>query len=354
MPDNIPAVEAADHRSTASAVVTEKPAGRARRTAAPEQAAAAGRRGIPAVALVAVAFVLGTVLGAAIMRQRHNARDVVVAVNGTVLDKERFFRRLEMASGAQVMRQMVGEELQRQFAKRERALPTGPELEARYARLSKEPGFPKALAARGQTPADFKDALLLNMAQANLLTRGITVTAADVRRYYDVGASRSNPKGQYYIPETVQVAAIVTQTEGEAHKALAELNKGTSFDTVARERSKDRSKSRGGILPAIQRGRTKSAQVPGMESLLFGLRIGQQSGPHKLAGLWWIVRCLDKRPAVTRPFEQVKDECRLGAMLVKGIPANQKRLQADFESFQRTANVQAFWRQYKDVVKIDQ
>jgi len=80
--------------------------------------------------------------------------------------------------------------------------------------------------------------------------------------------------------------------------------------------------------------------------------VGDMKGPTKMAGAWWIIRCLDKTPAKTQTYAQAREDAKTGALLTKGIPANTQKLQQEYGEFQRKARIQAFWKQYADAVKV--
>jgi len=63
-----------------------------------------------------------------------------------------------------------------------------------------------------------------------------------------------------------------------------------------------------------------------------------------------VIRMLDRSAASTQPFSQVKEEARMGATLTKALPGTSAKVQADFERFQKSAAINAFWAQYQDVV----
>lgn len=93
-------------------------------------------------------------------------------------------------------------------------------------------------------------------------------------------------------------------------------------------------------------GRSPLRRVPGLEAAVFNVDKGSQIGPKQFGGVWWIIRCVNKQPAITQPLEDVEDDCRTGVMLAKGLPVNSTKVNADFEAFEKSANIQAFWPQY--------
>ena len=120
-----------------------------------------------------------------------------------------------------------------------------------------------------------------------------------------------------------------------------------SFAQAAQKYSKDSSAANGGLLPAILRGRSNLSKIPGLEPQLFSMQVGQQLSAVKIANAYWIIRCVGRAPANTQPFDKVKDEARLGAMLEKGLPVNGQAMQAAFAQFQRDLKITPVWPQYK-------
>jgi parvulin-like peptidyl-prolyl isomerase len=325
-----------------------------RRAATPRVAAASGRKSSKGwtILLVIMALIVGVGVGAFLMRQRMWGREVVAAVNGVLITKDDLFRRMQVSAGTTSLQQLVSEELQMQYATKIGAVPPEAEVEAKYQEATKEPNFRQTLAATHMTPADFKRNLRRNLARISVVNRGVTVTDADVRKFYEENIDKKNPKARFYLPEAVQVAVIVTATRDKAEKALEEIKKGMGWETVVNKYSQDSSKARGGALPPVVRGRAPvSKQMPELENALFSMKIGDRIGPRQFGKAWWIIQCLDKSGAVTKPFEKVKEECRTGAMLLKGLPANADKIEKDFTAFREKAKLQVFWATYENAIK---
>lgn len=339
------------HKIVAAA---EKPAQARRRAATPlaAETARSRRLRIPPIVLILLALVAGMAVGALVARQHYKAKNVVAAVNGVVITKDDFFHRMELASGPQILHQMVGEELQLQYATKMGLAPTDKEVDAQFDQMSKMPGFWQKLAASNQSVEDFKRTIRVQLAAAAVLGKGQRVTETEMRAFYKAQTDPRNPKAQFYTPATVRIEVIITKTEARAQAALHELAGGSSFAAVAKTYSQDGSHLNGGLLPPFAQGRTKVSQVPGLEEAIFGLPINGQLGPQKFAGAWWIIRCVDKSAAVTQPFDQVKDECRNGVLVAKGLSANASKTQQAFHDFQKSATIQAFWPQYSQALAV--
>jgi hypothetical protein len=85
-----------------------------------------------------------------------------------------------------------------------------------------------------------------------------------------------------------------------------------------------------------------TAVTTGLDALARMVDEGQQIGPIERNGVWWIVRCLRREPAVTRSYDEVKDTARLLARYQKGVARNKERLDKEYEAFRKKANIQRF------------
>lgn len=318
------------------------------KTAARSTQASTGRRW-PAYLSYLLALSLfgaGIGVGALIMRQRYKAKQVVFAVNGTAITEDTFHRRLEQLGGLNVIRQIANEEMTLQFARKIGVLPSQAKVEEAYAEAQKRPDFNKIVAEEGLSEQDVKHKLLLGLTNSAMMGQNITASEAEVKQYYQENIRKDNPRAQFYTPPTVQLAVIVTKTREKATQAEAELQH-TSFGKVAKKYSQDSSRNNGGVLRPIRKGQTMAGKVPGLEAAAFGLKIGQTSSPRQYAGVWWIMRCLDKTSEELVPFDKVRKACETGAISRKGAAANGSKLRDDLTEFRKSAKIQTFWPQYK-------
>lgn len=317
--------------------------------AAPVRKTVMGRWGI----LVAIlAFGVGMVIGVFGMRQHYRSVEVVASVNGDKISKDQLFDRLQRAAGQTAMQQMAMENLHLQYASKLGVLPTDEQVEARFQELKKQPNFDQTLRAQNQTPEQFKQGLRVSMAQAAVVAKGVDVSDKEIKAFYDTNVDKKNENARFYRPDLVQIAVIVTETQAEARQAQTDLANGIAWTTVVEKYSKDQSKANNGILPPTLRGRTRAAQVPGLEEEIFKMKVGDSLGPKNFAGAWWIIRCLEKQPEYTLKFDDVKGQCEIGAKLVKAGPDAVKKAETGFAEFQKEADIKAFWPQYTEALKI--
>jgi peptidyl-prolyl cis-trans isomerase D len=91
----------------------------------------------------------------------------------------------------------------------------------------------------------------------------------------------------------------------KAESLLARLEKGESFEALAKEASDDSgSASKGGDLGFI----TKGMMTPEFEKAAFALKKGEHSGIIKSPFGFHIIEVTDIEPRQTRPFDEVRDE----------------------------------------------
>ncbi len=118
-------------------------------------------------------------------------------------------------------------------------------------------------------------------------------------------------KEEYAQPEQVHARHILVKTEGrtdaDAQKILegarARLAKGEDFAALARELSDEpAAKTSGGDLGFFGR----EQMVPAFSEAAFGAQPNTLAGPIKTEFGWHLIQVLEKRPAGTQPFEEVK------------------------------------------------
>lgn len=133
----------------------------------------------------------------------------------------------------------------------------------------------------------------------------IAVTPADVQAYYTDNIQ------QYQSPEQVRASHILLKTEGkdaaavrkQAEGLLAQVKAGADFAALAKQHSEDEgSQATGGDLDYFGRGR----MVPEFENAAFGMQPGQVSDLVSTQYGFHIIKVVDKKPASTRPLEEVR------------------------------------------------
>ncbi|MSO46416.1 MAG: hypothetical protein EXQ59_06595 [Acidobacteria bacterium] len=149
--------------------------------------------------------------------------------------------------------------------------------------------------------------LLLDLDQA---LAKVTVPAADAQRHYNDNIA------QYQTPEQIRASHILLNTAGkdetavrkQSEELLQQAKAGADFAALATKFSEDQtSKVKGGDLDYFSRGR----MVPEFETAAFALEPGQVSDIVKTQYGFHIIKVVDKKPGVTRPFDDVRPQIEL-------------------------------------------
>jgi peptidyl-prolyl cis-trans isomerase C len=144
------------------------------------------------------------------------------------------------------------------------------------------------------------------------LTEGLTVSDQEVASYYE------QHKDEFMAPEKIKAKHILVKTEEEAANITAELDKGASWDEMAKKYSIDKNNAtRGGDLGYFSRGR----MVKEFDDLAFSLEVGKVGGPVKTPFGYHLIMVEDKRPAEMQTLEQVDKQVRNKLM---GLEREQK------------------------------
>ena len=133
----------------------------------------------------------------------------------------------------------------------------------------------------------------------------IQISPHEIQQYYE------DNQQQYSTPEQVRASHILLKTEGkdeaavkkQAEDLLAKIKAGADFAQLATKYSEDdASKIKGGDLDYFGKGQ----MVPEFDKVAFELAPGQVSGVVKSQFGFHIIKVVDKKPATTKPLEEVR------------------------------------------------
>ena len=288
--------------------------------------------------------------GVAFYRHYEYGKGVVVDVNGADITQQDMFDRLEKIGGRDILRQLVTESIQIQYAKQRGVMPSNDVVGKAVAAALQDPNFQRQMAASGESVGAYFHEVQINLAKAAVVTQGINVSEQDIKAYYDDNVRPDNPTSRFYTPETTTLQVIRNHNQKMIEAADHDLRNGRDFAAVVSDYSTDQSKGNQGISPALIRGRNNMRKIPGMEDAVFKIDIGETLGPKEFAGDWWIMKCIDKSPSSTVPFERAHIEAEIGAKMARVDSKRIAAVQKDFERYQKGVDVQVFWDKYKDAL----
>ncbi len=124
------------------------------------------------------------------------------------------------------------------------------------------------------------------------------VSDQEVRDFYD------RNKGEFVSAAQIKASHILVETEKEANKILARLEKGEKFQDIAKAVSIDKATAEnGGDLGYLSKGQ----MVPEFERAAFGLKAGETSKPVKTQYGYHIIKVVDRKGGSVIEFERVSD-----------------------------------------------
>ncbi len=178
----------------------------------------------------------------------------------------------------------------------------GKTLEQQIAENAKNPEFQKQIAFQK---------LLEDKA-----LKGISVTEADAKAYYDANANQfktpADKEGTVRASHILIMAQKDKATEAEQKAALEKATKlmetlkkdPSQFEALAKSESQCPSGQNGGSLGAFGKGQ----MVPEFEKAVFELKEGEMAGPVKTDFGYHIIRRDKAQGEVVEPFDKVKEQ----------------------------------------------
>jgi peptidyl-prolyl cis-trans isomerase C len=120
----------------------------------------------------------------------------------------------------------------------------------------------------------------------------------------DVIAEYNASKDAYMMPETLRASHILLKSQKRAEEIRGELDRGASFDELARAKSIDPTAQTGGDIGYFPKGQL----MPEFENACDVLEIGEISGPVKTALGYHIIMLTDRKEPTLMPIDRVKDK----------------------------------------------
>ncbi|MFH1406761.1 MAG: peptidylprolyl isomerase [Candidatus Omnitrophota bacterium] len=143
-------------------------------------------------------------------------------------------------------------------------------------------------------------------------SRKITsVSDREMRTYYEEN------KSSFDMPERYRASHIMVDTQKEAQDILTSLKQGANFEELAKEKSTDPTKDRGGDIGYFAKGQL----LPEFENTAMSLNVGEISGVVKSPIGYHIIKLTDKQDARIASFEEARP--KIEALLIE-----QKRKEA--------------------------
>lgn len=206
-----------------------------------------------------------------------------------------------------ILNDMIERELLIDEAERRNIVISPGELQSEIQRITENyPGkeFDKMLASKhlsaGEWREDLQRSLLHKKAFQRITDESVIIADPEVKQYYDTHLEN------YQVPEKVRALHVHVDSEQDAFNVLAQLRKGTPFETLAREHSLGPEAQSGGDLGYFSKGVMPEI----FDEAIFPLEVGKISRVVSSEYGYHIFKLADRRPAHTRSFEESKEEIR--------------------------------------------
>lgn len=275
---------------------------------------------VPGLLLVCVLFLsISSFLAA------DSAADFIT-VNGVTVSQDTYLGKLEQVevqatkggkkvsipAGEYVIEQFITELLLVQLAEKEGVAPTAEQIDGKISFAKRTNSNVTAqLAMQGISEEDWRKQLRLQQAVANLLTKGVTVTDAEVKKSYDTQLDSAG--SPFKTPEACHVSVISCENKARIDDAHKRLSSGKDFAEVAKDMSEDKSTAPyGGSVGWISSGMASVPEI--IRITTFATPVGTYSKPvflqNKDDKAWVIIKVDEKRPERLQSFDEVKELIR--------------------------------------------
>ncbi len=252
-------------------------------------------------------------------------------------------------AGRLVIQQMLQNLIFEGLAEDQGVAPTQAEVDQQYANIkmiqearSTKP-FDQALTDAGLTPDVFKDLQVKpQLAELKLLTKGATVSDADIQAFYNANKDKAFTK-----PARVHIQRIVSGTLDQAQQIAKAIAGGQTFGSQVAQ-SLDKTTPDGDVPQWIP----LDPAPPSLSSLIGPIKtaaVGSVTPPITVAGpngqkTYWLVKVVDRvDKKEVLPLDQVKDLIRAQLLQQKAQadPAAQQSFQSEVRDFQSAVKITA-------------
>lgn len=204
---------------------------------------------------------------------KSNDSEEVASVAGKVITKEQWMASMESIYGKEVLLDIVNAEVMEAAAKKYKIKVTDEEVDLELALIrSTQDGVSLQTNDEDLVRKSIRSRLILE----KVLAKDIVIEDEAIKAFYD------NNKNLYNTATSYRTSVIYVSTEAEAEKVAKELENGSSFEGLARERSADPSSaSLGGDIGYISEGNESVDKV--LIDAIQNTKKGKWSKPITLA-----------------------------------------------------------------------
>jgi foldase protein PrsA len=258
--------------------------------------------------------------------------DVVAKVGKNEILRQEWLNELETRYGKDVLKDMIDQQVVEEMATKYKIKVSEEDVDREYSILKTTYGSQgeNKLTSEKRWKEHIRNSLL----QEEILTRDVVITDEELKSYY-----KENKK-QYNVPTAYHISHIVVKTESEAKKVINELSQGSSFSTLAMERSiEEFTANEGGDIGYIIDGEERFP--PEYIQMAEVLKKGEYSEPIKVDGGYAVIKLEERLEGKNYSFEEVKHQVR------REIALEQMKTSTSIDAFWDEAKVEWFYGKEK-------
>ncbi|TQR18225.1 peptidyl-prolyl cis-trans isomerase [Psychrobacillus vulpis] len=280
------------------------------------------------VLLIIGALLLGNLLwfiAWLIPNEKVSATEEVASVDGKAITKEQWIASMESMYGKEVLLDLVNAEVMEAAAKKNNIKVTNQEIDLELALIrSTQEGTDTSFQKFDDETMRMK--IRSRLILEKVLSKDIVVKEDAIKAFYE------NNKNLYNIPTSYRTRAIYVSSEDEGKEVVKELESGSSFEGLARERSKDPSSaSLGGDIGYVSKD-TESVDSA-IASRLPKIDVGKWSNVIGLEdGRFAVVQVVSIFEGESFSFSDVKDHIHRELAL---------------DQLPQSVTEEAFWQEFK-------
>jgi len=248
----------------------------------------------------------------------------VASVKGEKITREDWMVAMEEQYGEDTLLELVNAKVMETAAKKYKINISDEEIDLELALIhSTQDNTDKQVQSRNSDLQRQK--IRAQLILDKVLTKDVVIADEQIQTFYDEN------KALYNIPTSYRTSLIVLQTESDAQETVKELENGSSFEVLARERSVDvSSASLGGDIGFISKGQ-ENVDSSIME-VASKLEIEHWSGPVSLSdNRYGVVYVQDIAKGQAFSYEDVKDHIKRELAL---------------EQLPQSVSPEAFWKEF--------
>ena len=236
-------------------------------------------------------------------KEEEGGNEQVAAVDETVITRQQWMATMEERYGKETLRNLVNEAVMEKAAKKYDIKVTDKEIDFEIALLR------QAQDANNTSIEDLSDDQLRLKIRNQLifekvLSKDLVIENDDVKKYYEEN------KSLYNIPTTYRTKLIVVETLKEAKAVKEEVNAGSDFSVLAREKSlHTASASLGGSIGFISVGQQNiDSAIP---DVVAKIKVNELSNPFVMSdGKYGIVLVEEVIEGKSFKYDEVKDHIK--------------------------------------------